>query len=223
MCARYTMTKVSALDLAEELGVTEVATELSAQFNIAPTEEAPIVVETKEGARRLGLARFGLVPHWAKSLKEGPRYLNARMESVAEKRAYRDALIRHRCLVVADGFYEWRTEGKLKVPFWFHLPEGNLFAFAGLWASWRDPEGHWVPSFTILTREAEGPVRAIHDRMPLILAPEAYGPWLDRELQDLEQILPLLEQARAGELQAREVSRRVNDVKNDGPELLDPV
>lgn len=127
------MTQVSIDALVEELGVSSVAPGLEPQFNIAPTEDAPIVIASKEGERRLGLARFGFVPHWAKSLKEGTRFLNARAETVAEKPAYRDALARHRCLVVADGFYEWRTEGKLKVPFWFHLPDGHLFAFAGLW------------------------------------------------------------------------------------------
>lgn len=227
MCARYTMTKVAIDDLVAELGVSTAPAALEGQFNIAPTEDAPIVIASKEGERRLGLARFGFVPHWAKSLKEGTRYLNARSETVAEKPAYRDALARHRCLVVADGFYEWRTEGKLKVPFWFHLPDERLFAFAGLWSAWRDPargaEDPWVTSFTILTREAEGPVRAVHDRMPVILTPDTYAAWLDRDVRQVERVLPLLEHVRAGELCVREVSRRVNDVKSDGPELLEPV
>lgn len=224
MCARYTMTQVSIEAIAEELGVTSVEAELSPQFNIAPTEEAPIVIASKEGERRLGLARFGFVPHLAKSLREGTRFLNARAETVAKKPAYRDAFSRHRCLVVADGFYEWRTEGKIKTPFWFHLPGGQLFAFAGLWSAWRDPEARsWITSFTILTREAEGPVRAVHDRMPVILEPEVYGAWLSRELRDPEKVMPLLEHVRAEELCAREVSREVNNVRNKGPALLEPV
>lgn len=223
MCARYTMGKVSTAELVEELDLDVVPPALEPHFNIAPTMDAPIVIASREGERHLGLARFGLAPHWAKDLKLGVKLLNARVESVAEKPAFRDAFARHRCLVVADGFYEWRREGKLKVPSWFHLPDAHVFAFAGLWAVWRNPEGERVTSFTILTREADGAVAAIHDRMPIVLRPEAYEGWLDRALKDPSEVRRLLERDRGAELVGHVVSRRVNYVDNDDPSLIEPV
>lgn len=222
MCARYTMTKISADELREELGVLDIPPGLEPHYNIAPTEDAPIVVESKEGERRLGLARFGFVPHWAKDIKIGTRFINARYESAADTPAFRDAFARHRCLVVADGFYEWHAEGKVKIPHWLHLPDRGLLGIAGLWAVWRNPEGERVTSFTILTRPAEGPARAIHDRMPVVLAPDVYGAWLDRSISDKDEVLALLEHHRAGELEEYVVSRRVNSVKEDDPSLIEP-
>ncbi len=222
MCARYTTTKVSADELRAEFEVDEVPP-LTPVFNLAPTMDAPIVIASKEGERRLGLARFGLVPHWAKDLSVGVRMLNARMETVAEKPAFRDALARHRCLVVADGFYEWQREGKLKVPHYFHLPDGSPFAFAGRWAVWRNAEGERVTSFTIVTRAAEGVVVPFHDRMPVILTPDVYGAWLDREATRPDLAVELLDHHRTYELVQHEVSRRVNDVKNEDPSLIEPV
>lgn len=220
MCARYTMTSTTAEELGAEFDVSIVPEALEPSFNIAPTEDAPIVITDKEGERHVVLARFGFVPHWAESVKIGTRFLNARSESIADKPAFRDAFARHRCLVAADGFYEWRRDGKIKIPFHFHLPERGLFAFAGLWSVWRDPKGGRVTSFTILTRDAEGAPASIHDRMPVVLAKDAYAAWLDRAIEDAR---PLLEHHRAAELVGTEVSRRVNDVKNDDETLIEPV
>jgi putative SOS response-associated peptidase YedK len=222
MCARYTMGEVSTAQLIEALDLDAIPPALEPRYNIAPTEAAPIVIQSREGNRHLGLARFGLVPHWANDVKIGVRMLNARAESVADKPAFRDAFARHRCLVVADGFYEWKTEGKLKVPTWFHLPDRHVFAFAGLWAVWRNAEGERVTSFSILTREAEGSVRAIHDRMPVILRPEAYAGWLDRALTDPDAVRRVLTQERGAELVGHVVSRRVNKVGTDDPSLVEP-
>src|SRR5262245_40778753 len=130
MCARYTMTKTDPSVLLEEFGIAGGITPvIDANYNIAPTDDSPIVMESREGERHLELARFGFVPFWADDLKIGTRFLNARVESAAEKPAFRDAFARHRCLVVADGFYEWRREGKVKVPFYFHFG-GRPFGFA---------------------------------------------------------------------------------------------
>jgi putative SOS response-associated peptidase YedK len=223
MCARYTMTSTNAEELGAEFDVSVMPPSLEPSFNIAPTEAAPIVITDKEGERLVVLARFGFVPHWADSVKIGTRFLNARSESIADKPAFRDAFARHRCLVAADGFYEWRREGKLKIPFHFHLRERNLLAFAGLWSVWRDPNGARVTSFTILTRDAEGAAAAIHDRMPVVLAKKDYAAWLDRSITEAEATLPILDRHRGAELVGTEVSRRVNDVKNDDESLLDPV
>lgn len=222
MCARYTMGKVATAELIAELDLDVVPPALEPRYNIAPTEEAPIVIQSREGERHLGLARFGLVPHWAKDVKQGVKMLNARLETVAEKPAFRDAFARHRCLVVADGFYEWKTDGKLKTPSWFHLPDRHVFAFAGLWAVWRNAEGERITSFSILTREAEGVVRELHDRMPVILRPEAYAGWLDRALTDPSEVRRLLLEDRGAELVGHVVSRRVNKVDADDPTLIEP-
>ncbi len=223
MCARYTTTRVSADELRAEFELDAAPPPLTPHFNLAPTMDAPVVIAGKSGGRHLGLARFGLVPHWAKDLSVGARMLNARAESVADKPAFRDALARHRCLVVADGFYEWKHEGKLKVPHYFHLPDGRPFGFAGLWAVWRDAEGKRVTSFTILTRDAEGVVAPYHDRMPVILTPDVYSAWLDREVTEKDLALELLDHHRTFELSEHRVSQRVNSVKNDDPSLIEAV
>ncbi|MCA9604519.1 MAG: SOS response-associated peptidase [Myxococcales bacterium] len=221
MCARYTMV-TPADELIEEFEATLTAAELPAQYNIAPTDEAPIVVESREGERRLGLAKFGLIPHWAKSAREGVKMLNARVETVATTRAYRDAFARHRCLVAADGFYEWEKKDGQKLPHRFHLG-GRPFGFAGLWAVWKDAEGERVSSFTILTRPAVGAVEALHDRMPIVLPRDAYGLWLSRETSDPETLLRLLDTHIGAELRDTRVSTRVNSVKNDDPSLIEPL
>lgn len=209
--------------LIEEFEAILTEPELPAQYNIAPTDAAPIVVESREGERRLGLARFGLIPHWAKSAREGVKMLNARVETVATKPAYRDAFARHRCLVAADGFYEWETRDGKKLPHRFHLG-GRPFGIAGLWAVWKDPQGERVSSFTILTREAVGPVAAIHDRMPIVLPRDAYALWLSRD-EALEEgtLLRLLDTHVGEALVDTRVSTRVNSVKNDDPSLIEPL
>lgn len=222
MCARYTMSTTPD-DLIEEFEAILVADSIPPSWNIAPTDEAPIVVESKEGERRIGMSRFGFIPHWADDPRIGVRMLNARVETAAEKPAFRRAFAKHRCLVVADGFYEWKRVGKKKIPFRFHLPEGGPFGLAGLWSIWNDPEGERVSSFTILTGEATGPVQALHDRMPLVLPRASYRAWLDRGRDDRQALESLLAAHRGDDLVADEVSTRVNDVRNDGPELIEPV
>ena len=222
MCARYTMATAPE-ELVEEFEATPTTDAIAPSYNIAPTRDAPIVVQSRAGERRLGLARFGLVPHWARDPKIGPRLLNARAETAADKPVFRAAFARRRCLVVADGFYEWRREGGRKVPHLFRVPEGGAFALAGLWAVWRDPAGRRLSSFSILTRPAAGAVAAVHDRMPVVLARGAWAAWLDRRRDDPAEVRPLLERERGGELVGARVSTRVNDVRNDDPALVEPV
>jgi len=222
MCARYTMV-TAADELIEEFEATLRVGELAPQFNIAPTAEAPIVVQTKEGERRLGLARFGLIPHWAKDARQGVKMLNARVETVATRSAYRVPFRRHRCLVVADGFYEWERVGKEKLPHRFHLG-GRPFGLAGLWSIWRDEDEQKVSSFTILTRPAVGVTASIHDRMPILLPRRSYGAWLDRAPDTpLETLQALLDDHTGEALERTRVSKRVNFVRNDDPSLIEPV
>ena len=218
---RYSMA-TPADELIEEFEATLVADGIEPRFNIVPTDRAPIVVATRTGERRLGLSRFGFIPHWAKDLKVGVRMLNARAETVAEKPAYRDAFLRHRCLVAADGFYEWRREGGQKIPIRFVVPDRRAFGLAGLWSTWRDGDRK-VSSFTILTRAAEGAVAHVHDRMPVILPRASYGAWLDRGLSDRDALEALVAAHRGAELVGYEVSKRVGQVRNDDPTLIEPV
>jgi putative SOS response-associated peptidase YedK len=228
VCGRFTLTR-SAAEIAEHFGLAS-APALAPRWNAAPTQELPIV-RVRRGARADGapggervleLRRWGLVPGWAADVSAGARMINARVETVRERPAFRDALQRRRCLVPADGFYEWHGSAAARRPFHLALPEGDLFAMAGLYARWHGEGGEVVDSFTVLTRPAEGAVRALHDRMPWIVDPAGYGAWLDPEAKDPAALLQTLPEARGARLVARPVSRRVNDVRNDDPACLGP-
>ena len=225
MCARYTMATAPDQLIEEfEATIADLVT-LEPHYNIAPTMEVPIVVQSKAGGREIQLARFGLIPHWAKEAKVGTRFINHRLETAHEKSLKR-SFSRYRCLVLTDGFYEWRREGKQKVPHHFRRPDGKPFALAGLWSLWDDKaadEPRKVRSFTILTAPAQPPVDAIHDRMPLVLPKAAYGDWLSREVQDVPAIQAIVKQHRIADLERVQVSQRVNYVKNDDPTLVEAV
>jgi putative SOS response-associated peptidase YedK len=221
VCARYTVV-TPADELIEEFEATLTVDSLRPHSTLAPTDVAPVGIASREGERRLGLARFGFIPHWAKDARQGVKMLNARSETVATKPAFRAAFAKYRCLVVADGFYEWQREGKAKIPHRYHLG-GAPFGLAGLWSTWRGAADEKVSSFTILTRDAVGAPARIHHRMPILLPREAYGAWLDREVSDPEQLGALLERHRGEELLETRVSERVNSVRNDDPTLIDPV
>jgi putative SOS response-associated peptidase YedK len=222
MCGRFTVATDPAV-LAERFEV-ELPEDWAPSYNVAPTDEVLGIVRARDAPRELRGLRFGLVPHWAKDIKAGFSMINARAETVRSKGAYRALLERRRALIVADGFYEWRTDpdGR-KRPVHYTLASGEPFAFAGLWASWRDPQaGTWLDSCTIITTTANGLVAPVHDRMPVILPRSAEAAWLDPEL-DPAAVDSLLVPYAAEEMHAAEASMLVNSVKNDGPELLDPL
>lgn len=222
MCGRYTLTTPAEL-IAEVFEVEESAG-LEPRYNIAPTQEAPIVrISRRSGGRALRPARWGLIPYWADDPAIGNRMINARAESAAEKPAFRDALRRRRCLVPADGFYEWQRRGRgPKQPYHVRLEDGSPFGFAGLWERWRRGPEDWVESFTILTTEASPRVAPIHDRMPLVLAPDHFAAWLDPQVDDPARLRPLLEPSAAPFL-AVPVSTWVNDPAHDSPRCLEAV
>jgi len=221
MCARYTLVTPPD-ELIEEFEATLAVEELPPQHNIAPTDRSAIVVQSKEGERRIGLARFGMIPHWAKSARQGVKMLNARVETVATSKGYGRAFARRRCLVVADGFYEWEHVDGEKLPYRFHL-DGRPFGFAGLWAVWDSPEGEKVTSFTILTRPAIGETATIHDRMPILVPRDGYATWLDRGDVPTDVLMEVLAGHRGAALHKTRVSKRVNDVRQDDPSLIEPV
>lgn len=217
MCGRITLTTT---DLAAWFGPFE-GEPLPPRYNIAPTQPVA-TLRLVEGRRVLGPMRWGLIPHWAQDLKKLPMLINARADTVAEKPSFKHALRARRCLVPADGFYEWRTEGKKKLPQYFRMQDGRPFALAGLWEDWRDPEGAHVLSFTLITTEPNALVAKIHDRMPVILPPDQYDRWLDPGLRDPAAILPLLRPYPAEAMTSWEVSTRVNKAGEDDPSLIEP-
>lgn len=188
------------------------------RFNIAPTQEAPVVRASREGAREVALLRWGLVPSWAKDLRAGTKMINARCEGIEAKPAFREAVRERRCIVPASGFFEWKPVAGRKQPFAITLPGHKLFAFAGLWERWKPREGgEPVETFTIITTGANARVAEIHDRMPVILPDEAIDTWLHGAAEDARALLKPYE----GEVQLRAVGAAVGNPRNDVPECLD--
>jgi putative SOS response-associated peptidase YedK len=218
MCGRYTLA-ASAGELAAEFGA-DVPDGYQPHFNIAPQQDVRVLGRDREGARRMAFLRWGLVPPWAtaEGARAGP--INARAESIAVRPTFRDAFRHRRCLIIADGFYEWKREGRTKVPFRLHLSDGGLLAFAGLWETWN---GGPQPLHTcaIVTTDASPLVAPIHDRMPVILGPGDRERWIDPATAPSE-LQALLRPSADPRLEAYEVSRVVNAVANDSPECIRP-
>ncbi|HVO02624.1 MAG TPA: SOS response-associated peptidase [Candidatus Cybelea sp.] len=225
MCGRYSFTLPP--DAIRELFEAGNLPDFPSRYNIAPTDAVPVIRRSADGKREAALMRFGLVPYWAKPGPNGkPQFdastINAKAETVAEKPAFRQPFAKRRCLVLADGFYEWQKLAGGAKQAWRFVPEGNTaFAFAGIWDSWRPPAGEPVLSFAIITTDANDVVRPIHDRMPVILAPDAFDTWLDPRVA-AEVAKAFLIPAPARSLRAYRVSSRVNSVKNDDAECIAP-
>ncbi|MGH3497624.1 MAG: SOS response-associated peptidase [Nocardioidaceae bacterium] len=244
MCGRYAASR-SADDLVEEfeVDIDDVKERLEPDYNVAPTKEVPTIVQrpprgdrAAAPVRRLVLTRWGLVPSWAKNPSIGNKMINARMETVADKPAYRRAFAARRCLIPADGYYEWYPTEQLgkngkpvKQPFYIHPRDGGVLAMAGLYEIWRDktredddPEAfRWT--CTVLTTSAEDDLGHIHDRMPLLVERKRYAAWLDPAESDRDRLLGLLIPAAPGRLEAYPVSTEVNNVRNAGPQLREPL
>lgn len=186
------------------------------RFNIAPTQEAPVVRATAQGAREVAMLRWGLVPSWARDLAIGNRMINARSETAAEKPSFRAAFKSRRCVVPATGFFEWKGEPGRKQPYAITVADQALFALAGLWESWRPKEGDPVETFTILTTEANETVAQVHDRMPVILPADGVETWLSAQPRQAQALLV----PYAGPVRIRAVSKLVGNPRNDTPEVL---
>lgn len=218
MCGRFELHSAFEI-IARLFGLTGGSFNMPGGYNIAPGRDIAIIMN-EGGQNRLSRCRWGFVPSWCRELKDGYKMINARAETVAEKPSFREAFRSTRCLVVADGFYEWKHEGKTKRPFYIHRRDGRPFGMAGLYNCWTSPEGSQVCTSTIITTEANGSVRPLHDRMPVILAPDAAGLWLDPAVHEKEKILPLLKPCPDDELELYEVSASVNLPKNDSEENI---
>jgi putative SOS response-associated peptidase YedK len=222
MCGRYTLSSPS--DLVADLFELPSPPQLAARFNIAPTQEAPIVrVDDEDGQRRLEPLRWGLVPFWSKDVSIGQRLINARAETVAEKPSFRNSLKRRRCLVVADGFYEWQPVGGRKQPFYFRRADAAPFAMAGLWDRWDKGEDAALETFTILTTEPNQLVAEVHRRMPVILHPADFARWLDPALDMADDLAELTAPFPADEMEGYPVSTFVNNPANDTPRCIEPL
>jgi putative SOS response-associated peptidase YedK len=194
------------------------------RYNVAPTQPVPVIRQhPKEPVRKLSLMRWGLIPSWAKDPSGSASMINARSETANTKPAFRDALKSRRCLIPADAFYEWTRAGKTKQPYCFEVNEGELFAFAGIWDCWKDPSGQWVKSCSILTTTPNAVTSSVHDRMPVILDPDAYDLWLDPGMNDVSAASDLLKPFDARLTRCYPVSTRVNSVVNDDAECSAPV
>jgi putative SOS response-associated peptidase YedK len=194
------------------------------RYNVAPTQSVPVIRQNpKEPIRVLSLMRWGLIPSWAKDSSAAARMINARAETAATKPAFRDAMKSRRCLIPADGFYEWMRMEKTKQPYCFEINNGELFAFAGLWDRWKDPSGQWVKSCSILTTTPNAVTSPIHDRMPVILDPDAYDLWLDPGMMNVAAASDPLKPFDARLMRCYPVSSRINHVANDDEECSAPV
>jgi putative SOS response-associated peptidase YedK len=217
MCGRYTLS-TPAGRLAEEFQLDNTV-EITPSYNVAPTQQVAAVLED-EGGRRLEMLRWGLVPSWAEDPEIGARMINARSETAPEKPSFRSAFRRRRCLIAADGFYEWKRENGGKQPYYFRMQDGRPFAFAGLWESWEKGDGI-LRTCTILTTRANPVLEDIHERMPVILPPDAYNAWLDPDA-DREELGELTIPYPGDDLETYPVSRFVNSPRNNDERCIEP-
>jgi len=223
MCGRFTL-HTSAAELAEIFGLFREP-ELTPRYNIAPSQDvAAVRFDPDRTPRELVMLQWGLIPSWSKDTKIGYRTINARADTVATKPAFRAAFKRRRCLILADGFYEWqKLSEKHKQPYYITMQDQRPFAFAGLWEHWDGNGGSLIESCTIITTDANDKMAELHDRMPVILAADDYDLWLDPKVEDKETLQPLLKPCPDAWLAFQPVSTRVNNPRNDAPECIHPV
>ena len=219
MCGRFTLFESDQV-LSKEFGASRVLSG-SPRYNIAPSQPVAVVrVSPVDRVREIARLRWGLIPSWSKDPSIGSRLINARAETAAEKPAFRSAFRHRRCLVPADGFYEWRKLDRGKQPFYIRMLDGRPFAFAGLWEQWKTPERETIETCTILTTDANDVLKPLHDRMPVIVSPGDYDAWLDAGLRDPEPLKPLLRPYPSEAMDSYPVSTLVNSPANDGPECI---
>jgi putative SOS response-associated peptidase YedK len=217
MCGRFTQ-RHPAAKLKKEFGVEEVL-EIEARYNIAPTQSILGIRQMPDG-REISFLKWGLIPSWAKDSSMGARLINARSETVTEKPSFREAFKRRRCIIPADGFYEWQRTGGRKQPYFFHMQDDRPFGFAGLWDRWKGEDGEVIESCTILTTEANEVLRIVHDRMPVILHPETYELWLDDDVRKADLRKELLRPFPASEMSSYPVGTLINNPRNQGEKLV---
>ncbi len=217
MCGRFEIHSTLEI-IAKVFGIDSITFDYEPSYNVAPSQDILLVVN--DGKRRLIKSRWGFVPSWSKELSAGYKMINARAESVAELPSFQQAFQNQRCLVVADGFYEWKKEGAKKRPFYIRLKNGQPFGFVGLYNIWKSPEGEQIYTSTIITTDANEIVQPLHDRMPVIAYPDQYDLWLDPSIHDKTLLRNILKPFPSEELEVYEVTPNVNSPKNNAPENI---
>ncbi len=219
MCGRYTLAR-SQQELSERFGIKQLFVDLAPRYNIAPTQKVPVILNI-DGERAVQLFQWGLIPSWVKDLKGAKPLINARSETLAEKPSFKNSLVKRRCLIPADGFYEWKKIGTARRPMYIHRADNVLFAMAGIYDEWKNEDGKSLKTFSIITTDANNTMSSVHDRMPVILRPEDEAAWLNPEIKNPAELMPLLKPCADELITMHEVSPRVNTVAEDSPELIE--
>ncbi len=220
MCGRFVRNS-DILTITTEFNIEQTSFDLEPSYNVAPTQNIIIIIN--DGKKQLIECEWGFIPSWAKEPSVGNKMINARSETVADKPTFKSAFKNRRCLVVADGFYEWRKEGGVKIPIYIHLKSGKPFGFAGLYNPWISPEGDQICTCTIVTTEANELLKPIHNRMPVIIPEDQQDLWLDPAVQEKEPLLSLLNAFDSKEMDFYDVSPMVNSPKNNSPDIIKPI
>jgi putative SOS response-associated peptidase YedK len=222
VCGRYKLSRRKQI-VEEYFDSVSDVPDWAPRYNIAPTQPVPVIRQhPKEPVRQLSLMKWGLIPFWAQSPSIATSTINAKSETAATKPAFRDPLKFRRCLIPADGFYEWAKTAKGKQPYCFEVNNGKLFAFAGVWDRWKDPNGNWIKTCSILTTTPNAVTASVHDRMPVILDSDSYDLWLDPGMTKVEAVSDLLKPCDAERMRCYPVSTRINHVANDDEECSRP-
>lgn len=223
MCGRYTL--YSSKEEVESFFKAKAEDEhlFEQNYNVAPGSTMPVVLTGRSGEREIGGLRWGLIPRWADDVDTGYKMINARGETLSEKKTFREPFLKRRCIIPANGFYEWKNEEPKKQPFYIRVLTYDLIGFAGLYERWTSPEGEDIYSYTIITTEANALVRPLHDRMPVILNPDDYDAWLDNDNQDTDALQGLLKPYDITEMATYRVSDKVNNTKNNFAKLIQPI
>src|SRR5262245_51633091 len=223
MCGRYRLSRRKQI-IEESFDTADWQDDWSPRYNIAPTQPVPVIRQhPKEPVRQISLMKWGLVPNWARDASIASSTINAKSETASEKPAFRDPFKYRRCLIPADGFYEWKRSGSSKQPYCFEVQNGEVFAFAGLWDGWKDADGQWIKTCSILTTLPNAVTATVHNRMPVILDRECYELWLDPSVTSVEVISELLKPFDARLMRCYPISAKVNHVANDDEECSRPV
>jgi putative SOS response-associated peptidase YedK len=220
MCGRFVRSS-TIREIADYFKVGAPSFESEPSYNVAPTQD--IIIINNQGVKQLVKCHWGFIPAWAKDISIGYKMINARVETVTEKQSFKAAFKKHRCLVIANGFYEWQKDKKRKIPVYIHLKSGNPFGFAGLYNVWTSPEGEKICTCTILTTESNELISSIHDRMPVIVPRDKEDMWLDPNIEDVEILKGFLRPFPSEEMVLTRVSDRVNSPRYNSPENITPV